>query len=38
MDYEYLDSLLNVLVEWSSFEDEEAYNELLLSPCASITK
>lgn len=37
MDYEYLDSLLNVLVEWSSLEDEEAYNELLLS-CESITK
>lgn len=37
MDYEYLDSLLNVLVEWSSLEDEEAYNELLLS-CKSITK
>lgn len=31
MDYECLDSLLNVLVEWSSLEDEEAYNELLLS-------
>jgi len=37
MDYEYLDSLLNVLVEWSSLEDEEAYNKLLLS-CESITK
>jgi hypothetical protein len=37
MDYECLDALLNVLVEWSSLEDEEAYNELLLS-CASITK
>lgn len=29
MDYEYLDSLLNILVEWASLEDEEAYNELL---------
>ncbi len=38
MDHEYLDSLSNVLVEWSSLEDEEAYNELLSSPCASITK
>ena len=28
MDHEYLDSLSNVLVEWSSKEDEEAYNDL----------
>ncbi len=28
MDHEYLDSLSNVLVEWSSLEDEEAYNDL----------
>ena len=27
-DHEYLDSLSNVLVEWSSLEDEEAYNDL----------
>jgi len=32
MDYEYLDSLLNVLVEWASLEDEEAYNELRNHP------
>jgi len=37
MDYKYLDFLLNVLVEWSSLEDEEAYNELLFS-CESISK
>lgn len=28
MDHEYLDSLSNVLIEWSSKEDEEAYNDL----------
>jgi antitoxin PrlF len=28
MDHEYLDSLSNILVEWSSKEDEEAYNDL----------
>ena len=27
-DYEYLDSLSNSLIEWSSIEDEEAYNDL----------
>jgi hypothetical protein len=37
MNYEYLNYLSNLLVEWSSLEDEEAYDELLLS-CASITK
>jgi len=37
MNYEYLNYLSNLLVEWSSKEDEEAYDELLLS-CASITK
>lgn len=38
MDYEYLNSLLDVLVEWSSLEDEEGYYKLSFSPCASITK
>ena len=28
MDHEYLDSLSNVLLEWFSLEDEEAYNDL----------
>jgi AbrB family looped-hinge helix DNA binding protein len=27
-DYEYLNSLSNTLTEWSSIEDEEAYNDL----------
>ena len=27
-DYEYLYSLSNTLTEWSSIEDEEAYNDL----------
>ena len=27
-DYEYLNSLSNILTEWSSIEDEEDYNDL----------
>jgi hypothetical protein len=27
-DYEYLNLLSNILTEWSSIEDEEAYNDL----------
>ena len=28
VDYEYLNSLSSTLTEWSSVEDEEAYNDL----------